>query len=164
MILRATIKAYMEIITNRCKGAIYGRSRLWYQIDAVLGAGFRLALSYPGQEWLVGAATRKTPCQLRDFHLNLGDAILLQGVKITKSNPYGQVNLALARDPIVVNFGTSLVTNRLATNIPRVWRAFWYWVRILDEKSNGFQLEQSLVRSPIALSRLCLVLAIATLF
>lgn len=34
----------------------------------------------------------------------------------------------------------------------------------LDEKSNGFQLEQSLVRSPIALSRLCLVLAIATLF
>jgi hypothetical protein len=33
----------------------------------------------------------------------------------------------------------------------------------LEEKSNGFQLERSWIRSPIALSRLCLVLAIATL-
>lgn len=34
----------------------------------------------------------KPPRQLRDFHLNLGDAILFQGVKITKANPFGQVN------------------------------------------------------------------------
>ena len=34
----------------------------------------------------------------------------------------------------------------------------------LDEKSNGFQLEKSLIRSPMALSRLCLVMAITTLF
>lgn len=42
----------------------------------------------------------KAQCQLKQFHLNLGEAILLQGVKITKANPYGRVNLALARDPI----------------------------------------------------------------
>jgi hypothetical protein len=34
----------------------------------------------------------------------------------------------------------------------------------LDDKSNGFQLESSLIRSADALSRLCLVLAVATLF
>ena len=34
----------------------------------------------------------------------------------------------------------------------------------LDEKSNGFQLEKSLIRSPMAVSRLCLVMAITTLF
>jgi hypothetical protein len=34
----------------------------------------------------------------------------------------------------------------------------------LDDKSNGFQLESSLLRSAQALSRLCLVLAVATLY
>ncbi len=34
----------------------------------------------------------------------------------------------------------------------------------LDDKSNGFQLESSLIRSAEALSRLCLVLAVATLY
>jgi hypothetical protein len=34
----------------------------------------------------------------------------------------------------------------------------------LDDKSNGFQLESSLIRCAQALSRLCLVVAIATLY
>lgn len=34
----------------------------------------------------------------------------------------------------------------------------------LDDKSNGFQLESSLIRSAQALARLCLVLAVATLY
>ena len=34
----------------------------------------------------------------------------------------------------------------------------------LDDKSNGFQLESSLIRSAQALERLCLVLAMATLY
>jgi hypothetical protein len=34
----------------------------------------------------------------------------------------------------------------------------------LDDKSNGFQLESSLVRAADALTRLCLVLAVATLY
>jgi len=34
----------------------------------------------------------------------------------------------------------------------------------LDDKSSGFQLESSLIRSADALSRLCFVLAVATLF
>ena len=34
----------------------------------------------------------------------------------------------------------------------------------MDDKSNGFQLESSLIRSAQALERLCLVLAITTLY
>jgi hypothetical protein len=34
----------------------------------------------------------------------------------------------------------------------------------LDDKSNGFQLESSLIRSAEALTRLCLVLAVTTLY
>ena len=34
----------------------------------------------------------------------------------------------------------------------------------LDDKSNGFQLESSLIRSAPALTRLCLVLALTTLY
>jgi hypothetical protein len=34
----------------------------------------------------------------------------------------------------------------------------------LDDKSNGFQLESSQIRDPEALTRLCLVVAAATLF
>ena len=42
--------------------------------------------------------------------------------------------------------------------------AFWGFENSLDDKSNGFQLEASLNRSAQALERLCLVLAIATLY
>lgn len=58
--------------------------------------GWHVAYRVKNDLWVLRPG--KPPCQLRDFHLNLGDAILLQGVKITKINPYGQVNLALARD------------------------------------------------------------------
>lgn len=88
----------------------------------------------------------KPLCQLKNFHLHLGDAMLLQGVKITKSNPYGQVNLALARDPIsrelwyiVSDEPTSLQTLR------EYGERFDIESEFLDEKSNGFQLEKSKV-------------------
>ena len=41
--------------------------------------------------------------------------------------------------------------------------AFTLEEEFLDEKSNGFQLERSEIRSAPALSRLCLVMAVATL-
>jgi hypothetical protein len=54
-------------------------------------------------------------------------------------------------------------------NLPHCKRSFEYAQRfqieeeLLDEKSNGFQLERSEIRSAQALSRLCFVLAVATL-
>jgi hypothetical protein len=107
----------------------------------------------------------KPPCQLKQFHLNLGDALLLHGVKITKLNPYGQVNLALASDPISRELWYIISDEKTSLQTFREYgERFDIEEEFLDEKSNGFQLEQSLIRSSIALSRLCLESAIATLF
>jgi hypothetical protein len=61
----------------------------------------------------------KAPCQVRDFRLGLGVAVLLQGVKVTKMNPYGPVSLAFGREStggqlwaIVSNEPTTLQTFR----------------------------------------------------
>ncbi len=104
-------------------------------------------------------------CQIRDFHLGLGEAVLLQGVKLTKTNPYGPVYLALGREglggelwAIVSNKPTTLQTFR------EYGLRFDIEENFLDDKSNGFQLESSEIRSAMALSRLCLVLAVATLY
>lgn len=139
----------------------FADTKLMHYLEHDLGWHYRIRVK--NDLWVLQPG--KAPCQLKQFHLNLGEAILLQGVKITKLNPYGLVNLALARDPIsrelwyiVSDEMTSLQTFR------EYGERFDIEEEFLDEKSNGFQLEQSLIRSSIALSRLCLVLAIATLF
>ncbi|MDJ0576609.1 MAG: hypothetical protein QNJ65_15750 [Xenococcaceae cyanobacterium MO_234.B1] len=38
--------------------------------------------------------------KLKKFRMGWGQALLLQNVRIHKTNPYGSVNLALAREPI----------------------------------------------------------------
>jgi hypothetical protein len=107
----------------------------------------------------------KSACQLKQFHLSLGEALLLGGVKITKTDPYGFVHLALAHDPIsgehwyiVSDEPTTLQTLR------EYGQRFDIEEEFLDEKSNGFKLESSAIRSSVSLSRLCFVLAVATLF
>lgn len=72
--------------------------------------------------------------------------------------------MALARDPlsrqvwmVVSDQPTTLQTFR------EYGERFQIEEELLDEKSNGFQLERSEIRSAPALSRLCLVMAVATL-
>ena len=103
--------------------------------------------------------------QLRDFHLGRGEAWLMQNVKLTKTHEYGWVHLALARDPIsgelwyiVSNETTTLQTFAEYADRFNIEEEF------LDEKSNGFQLQKSEIRSVMALSRLCLVVAVAALW
>lgn len=89
--------------------------------------------------------------------------MLLQGVRLTKTHA-GQLHLALARDPlsqqvwmVVSDEVTTLQTFR------EYGERFQIEEEFLDEKSNGFQLERSEIRSVTALSRLCFVMAVATL-
>ena len=102
--------------------------------------------------------------QLNEYPLALGEVVLLCGVSLTKTQPLSDVHLALARDPlsrqlwmIVSDEPTSLQTFR------EYGERFSIEEEFLDEKSNGFQLERSEIRSAPALSRLCLVMAVATL-
>jgi hypothetical protein len=79
--------------------------------------------------------------QLNDYHLALGEVVLLCGVSLTKTHQLTDVHLALARDPlsrqlwmVVSDEPTTLQTFR------EYGERFSIEEEFLDEKSNGFQL------------------------
>jgi Transposase DDE domain len=103
-------------------------------------------------------------CKVEDFSLAPGRALFLHHVAITVEQ-FGPVSLALARHSstgeywyIVSDEPTSVQT------FEEYGRRFDIEENFLDDKSNGFQLENSLVRDADALTRLCFVLAVATLY
>jgi hypothetical protein len=103
-------------------------------------------------------------CKVEDFSLALGRALFLHNVAIT-AEQFGPVSLAFARHSsngeewyIVSDEPTSVHT------FAEYGRRFTIEENFLDDKSNGFQLESSLVRDADALTRLCFVLAVATLY
>jgi DDE family transposase len=103
-------------------------------------------------------------CKVEDCSLAPGRALFLHNVAIT-TEQFGPVSLALARHSsngeywyIVSDEPTSVHT------FAEYGRRFTIEENFLDDKSNGFQLESSLVRDADALTRLCLVLAVATLY
>jgi hypothetical protein len=104
------------------------------------------------------------PCKVEDFKLAPGRAIFLHHVAITAEH-FGPVSLAVARHSsngeywyVVSDEPTSV-----HTFVEYGWR-FDIEENFLDDKSNGFQLESSLVRDADALARLGLVLAVTTLY
>lgn len=102
--------------------------------------------------------------QLNQYHLDLGEVVLLQGVTLTKTQAMAGLHLALARDPLSRQLW--LVASDQPTTLQtfhEYGKRFQIEEELLDEKSNGFQLERSEIRSAPALSRLCLVMAVATL-
>ena len=82
----------------------------------------------------------KPPRQLKQFHLGLGEAVLLQGVKITKTDPFGLVCLALARDLLSGELWY-IISDETPTL--QTFREYSYRFDIeenfLDDKSNGFE-------------------------
>jgi Transposase DDE domain len=104
------------------------------------------------------------PGKVEDFTLAPGRALFLHHVAITAES-FGPVSLAVARHTsngeywyVVSDEPTSGQT------FVEYGRRFDIEENFLDDKSNGFQLESSLVRDAEALTRLCLVLAVATLY
>ena len=103
-------------------------------------------------------------CKVEEFSLAPGRALFLHNVAIT-TEQFGPVSLALARHSsngeywyIVSDEPTTLRT------FEEYGRRFDIEENFLDDKSNGFQLESSLVRDADALTRLCFVVAVATLY
>jgi hypothetical protein len=103
-------------------------------------------------------------CKVEEFSLAPGRALFLHNVAITLEQ-FGPVSLALARHSsngeywyIVSDEPTTLRT------FEDYGRRFDIEENFLDDKSNGFQLESSLVRDADALTRLCFVVAVATLY
>lgn len=103
-------------------------------------------------------------CKAKRITPAAGRAILWQNVRITGQH-YGPVHVAIARHPgskefwIVVSSEPTSITTFVEYGL-----RFDIEENFLDDKSNGFQLEASLLRDAKALERLCFVLAITTLF
>jgi len=93
-----------------------------------------------------------------------GQAQFWQEVFITEQR-YGPVHLALAR-PGGSRESWYVVSDELTglATFNEYGLRFDIEENFLDDKSNGFQLESSLVRSAEALTRLCFVLAMTTLY
>lgn len=103
-------------------------------------------------------------CNIRTIFPPAGEAHFLTHIQITDKR-FGPVSLAIAN-----HLSTS--EQWIVVSDEPTWLETFdeYGLRFdleenfLDDKSNGFQLESSQIRSAQALERLCLVLALATLY
>lgn len=103
--------------------------------------------------------------QVSNIHLPQGQAILFSGIQVHKTNPIANVSVVLARDNHSQESWYVLSSEKATLQTLREYGfRFDIEENFLDDKSNGFNLESSMIRSSIALSRLCLVLAIATIY
>lgn len=102
-------------------------------------------------------------CKIKQIQLDQGQARFWHTVYITKKR-FGAVHLAMA-NPRGLQETWLIVSDQLTdvTTFDEYGLRFSIEENFLDDKSNGFQLESSLLRCPSALSRLCLVLALTTL-
>jgi hypothetical protein len=111
-----------------------------------------------------GTRSGHSPGKVEDFPLAPGRALFLHNVAITAEH-FGPVSLALARHTsngeywyVVSDEPTSVHT------VVEYGGRFDIEENFLDDKSKGFHLESSLVRDADALTRVCLVLALTTLY
>jgi hypothetical protein len=124
--------------------------------------GWHWRIRIKGSFWVYRPGKRV--CKVNRLPLAAGQALFWHHVYVTKQE-YGPVHLALGR-PIGSKEYWFVVSDE-----PTEEKTFEeYGLRFdieenfLDDKSNGFQLESSLLRSATALERLCGVLAITTLY
>lgn len=106
----------------------------------------------------------KRRCKISSIKLKRGQARFWHNVYITGKR-FGVVHLALAK-PHGIKEDWLIVSDQPTdvTTFDDYGLRFDIEENFLDDKSSGFQIESSLIRSAAALSRLFLVLAVATLF
>jgi predicted RNA binding protein YcfA (HicA-like mRNA interferase family) len=126
------------------------------------GLGWHWRIRIKGSFWIYSHGKRH--CKVNRIPLFPGQALFWQHVAITKQE-YGPVHLALGR-PIDSKEYWFVVSDEptASKTFVEYGRRFDIEENFLDDKSNGFQLESSLIRSAKALERLCGVLALTTLY
>ena len=108
--------------------------------------------------------SRLAPFQVGEIDLKPGHMSWWQEVSITDKH-FGPVHLVVAR-PVGSDEYWYVVSDESAAlkTLEEYGLRFDIEENFLDDKSNGFQLEASLIRSAKALERLCFVLAMTTLY
>ena len=104
------------------------------------------------------------PFQVGDIDLAPGHIRCWQEVRITEHS-FGPIHLAVSR-PLGSDDYWYVISDESAEikTLEEYGLRFDIEENFLDDKSNGFQLEDSMIRCAEALERLCLVLAITTLY
>jgi Transposase DDE domain len=112
--------------------------------------------------WLYRRGHRR--CKVERLSVARGHACFWHQVCLTEKR-YGPVHLAVARPWQGQDVWYVLSDERTDEKTFKEYGLrFDIEENFLDDKSNGFQLESSLIRSAQALTRLCLVLALTTLY
>lgn len=130
-------------------------------IRTQLGWHYRVRLK--GNTWVWRAS--KGWSQLKDFHLQRGEALCLHNVKLHKREWYGPVHVACGYNNINGEFWA--IVSDEPTNLQTFSE---YGLRFdieeafLDDQSNGWNLQKSEIRSVCALSRLLFIMAVASLY
>jgi hypothetical protein len=131
-------------------------------MDHLVQLGWHWRLRIKGSFWVYRPGRRA--CKVNRIPLPPGKALFWQHVYITKQE-YGPVHLALGRPKDTKEYWY-VVSDELTASKTFEEYGFRFDIEenFLDDKSNGFLLESSLIRSAKALERLCGVLAITTLY
>jgi hypothetical protein len=126
------------------------------------GLGWHWRIRIKGSFWIYRQGKRR--CKVNRIPLSPGKALFWHHVYLTKQG-YGPVHLAMGR-PISSQEYWFVVSDEPTDEktFEEYGLRFDIEENFLDDKSNGFQLESSLIRSANALERLCCVLAITTLY
>jgi len=126
------------------------------------GLGWHWRIRIKGSFWISRQGKRR--CKVNRIPLSPGKALFWHHVYLTKQG-YGPVHLAMGR-PISSQEYWFVVSDEPTDEktFEEYGLRFDIEENFLDDKSNGFQLESSLIRSANARERLCCVLAITTLY
>ena len=139
----------------------FGHTDLMQMATAQLGWHYRIRLKSTTRVW----RAHKGWHQLKDFHFALGEARCFHHVKLNKTQWYGPVHPIFGRNDVNGEFWAivSDEKTRLQT-FQEYGLRFDIEEAFRDDQSNGWNLQKSEIRSVCDLSRLFLILAVATLY
>ena len=126
-----------------------------------LGWHYRIRLKRDTWIWREGKGWR----QLKDFHLNRGEALCFHNVTLHKGQWFGPVHLAFGYNNINGEFWAIISDEPTSLHtFEEYGLRFDIEENFLDDQSNGWNVQKSELRSVCALSRLWFILALATLY
>jgi hypothetical protein len=168
---QVAFEAYRELLERaalvlpRCCRVVFLADRGFADTDLLahlqrLGWHWRIRIK--SSFWLYRHGHRR--CKVERLSVAQGHACFWHQVCVTEKH-YGPVHLAVARPQSGNDFWYVLSDEPTdVSTLEEYGLRFDIEENFLDDKSNGFQLESSLIRSAPALTRLCLVLAMTTLY
>ena len=126
-----------------------------------LGWNYRIRLKCDSWIW----RGKKGWCQLKDYHLNRGEARCFHNVRLHKGAYYGVVHIIIGRNNVNGEFW-AIVSDEKTTlkTFEEFGLRFDIEEGFLDDQSSGWNVQQSEIRDSRALSRLWFILALATLY